>query len=56
MIDRSTPSVVALADLMDVWGPASSTAYNLRDRATSKVEHTATRADMKSGSNSILRS
>jgi catalase-peroxidase len=39
-----------------VWERAGENLYNLRDRQTGKVEHTATRVDLVFGSNSILRS
>jgi catalase-peroxidase len=38
-----------------VWESAGYNAYNLRNCTTGKVEHTATRADLAVGSNSILR-
>ncbi len=47
---------VTLTDMASVWEPAGFNAYNLRNRDTGKVEHTATRADLVFGSNSILRS
>jgi catalase-peroxidase len=45
-----------LTDMRFVWEPAGENLYNLRDRQTGKVEHTATRVDLVFGSNSILRS
>jgi catalase-peroxidase len=45
-----------LTDMRFVWEPAGENRYNLRDRQTGKVEHTATRVDLVFGSNSILRS
>ena len=45
-----------LTDMRYVWEPAGENLYNLRDRQTGKVEHTATRVDLVFGSNSILRS
>jgi catalase-peroxidase len=47
---------VTLTDLGYVWEPSGFNAYNLRERATGQVRHTATRADLVFGSNSILRS
>ena len=45
-----------LTDMRYVWEPAGENLYNLRDRQSGKVEHTATRVDLVFGSNSILRS
>jgi catalase-peroxidase len=45
-----------LTDMRYVWEPAGENLYNLRDRQTGRVEHTATRVDLVFGSNSILRS
>jgi catalase-peroxidase len=45
-----------LTDMRFVWEPAGENLYNLRDRQTGRVEHTATRVDLVFGSNSILRS
>jgi catalase-peroxidase len=45
-----------LTDMRFVWEPAGENLYNLRDRQTGQVEHTATRVDLVFGSNSILRS
>ena len=45
-----------LTDMRYVWEPTGENLYNLRDRQTGKVEHTATRVDLVFGSNSILRS
>ena len=47
---------VTLTDLGFVWEPAGFNAYNLRDRTTDEVRHTAARADLVFGLNSILRS
>ena len=47
---------MTLTDKTYVWEPAGFNAYNLRNRTTGKIEHTATRADLVFGSNSILRS
>ena len=44
-----------LTDMRFVWEPTAENLYNLRDRQTGKVEHTATRVDLVFGSNSILR-
>ena len=46
---------VNLTDMTYVWEPAGSNLYNLRNRKTSEVKFTATRADLVFGSNSILR-
>lgn len=56
MTKPSTPFVVTLTDLTYVWESADFTAHNPRNRTTGKVEHTATRAALVFGSNSILRS
>ena len=45
-----------LTDMRYVWEPAGENLYNLRDRQSGRVEHTATRVDLVFGSNSILRS
>jgi catalase-peroxidase len=37
------------------WVPKGSNAYELQDRASGAVKHTATRVDLVFGSNSILR-
>ena len=47
---------VTLTDMRFVWEPLAGGLYNLRDRTTGKVQHTATRVDLVFGSNSILRS
>ena len=47
---------VTLTDMRFVWEPLAGGLYNLRDRTTGKVHHTATRVDLVFGSNSILRS
>lgn len=47
---------VNLTDMGNVWEPAGSNFYNIRDRKTGKVKWTATRVDLVFGSNSILRS
>ena len=44
-----------LTDMRFVWEPAGDNLYNLRDRTSGAVEHTATRVDLVFGSNSILR-
>jgi catalase-peroxidase len=46
---------VNLTDMTYVWEPAGENLYNLRNRTTSEVKFTATRADLVFGSNSILR-
>ena len=44
-----------LTDMRYVWEPIGENLYNVRDRQTGKIEHTATRVDLVFGSNSILR-
>ena len=52
----TTDFFVTLTDMRYVWEPLAGGLYNLRDRTTGKVQHTATRVDLVFGSNSILRS
>jgi len=52
----TTDFFVTLTDMRFVWEPLAGGLYNLRDRTTGKVQHTATRVDLVFGSNSILRS
>ncbi|MDF1762309.1 MAG: catalase/peroxidase HPI, partial [Oleibacter sp.] len=47
---------VTLTDMKYTWKPASKRHYNICDRKTGDVKHTATRVDLVFGSNSILRS
>jgi catalase-peroxidase len=51
----TTDFFTTLTDMRFVWEPTAENLYNLRDRQTGKVEHTATRVDLVFGSNSILR-
>jgi catalase-peroxidase len=46
---------VNLTDMSNVWKPAGSNLYEIRDRKTGQVKWTATRVDLAFGSNSILR-
>ena len=47
---------VTLTDMSYDWKPAGKNSYNIVDRKTGDVKHTATRVDLVFGSNSILRS
>jgi catalase-peroxidase len=51
----TTDFFVNLTDMAYVWKPAGKDLYEIRDRKTSAVRWTATRADLVFGSNSILR-
>lgn len=46
---------VTLTDMANAWVPASKDHYEIRDRKTGEVKHTATRVDLVFGSNAILR-
>ncbi|UYN85119.1 MAG: hypothetical protein KIT89_09040 [Microcella sp.] len=56
MVALANDFIATFTDLGYVWAPAGFNSYNLRNRTTGTVEHTATRADLVFGSNSILRS
>lgn len=47
---------VTLTDMGYDWKPTGKNSYNIVDRKTGDVKHTATRVDLVFGSNSILRS
>ena len=47
---------VTLTDMSYDWKPTGKNSYNIVDRKTGDVKHTATRVDLVFGSNSILRS
>ena len=47
---------VTLTDMSYDWKPTGKNSYNIVDRKTGDVRHTATRVDLVFGSNSILRS
>ncbi|WP_276678557.1 catalase/peroxidase HPI [Thalassolituus oleivorans] len=47
---------VTLTDMTYDWKPTGKNSYNIVDRKTGDVKHTATRVDLVFGSNSILRS
>ena len=47
---------VNLTDMAYTWKPVGRNLYEIRDRKTSAVKWTATRADLVFGSNSVLRS
>jgi len=47
---------VTLTDMSYDWKPTGKNSYNIVDRKTGVVKHTATRVDLVFGSNSILRS
>ncbi|AHK16973.1 catalase/peroxidase HPI [Thalassolituus oleivorans] len=47
---------VTLTDMGYDWKPTGKNSYNIVDRKTGEVKHTATRVDLVFGSNSILRS
>ncbi len=47
---------VTLTDMNYDWKPTGKNSYNIVDRKTGVVKHTATRVDLVFGSNSILRS
>ena len=46
---------VTLTDMAYKWVPTGRNSYNIVDRATGAVKHTATRVDLVFGSNSVLR-
>lgn len=46
---------VTLTDMAYSWVPTGSNTYEIRDRKTGAVKHTATRVDLVFGSNSVLR-
>ncbi len=46
---------VHLTDMSNAWVPRADGHYELRDRSTGAVKHTATRVDLVFGSNAILR-
>ncbi len=46
---------VTLTDMSYKWVPTGRNSYNIVDRATGAVKHTATRVDLVFGSNSVLR-
>lgn len=46
---------VTLTDMAYSWVPTGGNLYEIRDRKTGAVKHTATRVDLVFGSNSILR-
>jgi len=51
----STDFFVTLTDMAFSWHPADEGVYEIRDRKSGAVKHTATSADLVFGSNSILR-
>jgi catalase-peroxidase len=51
----TTDFFVILTDMAYKWVPTGFNAYNIVDRSSGAVKHTATRADLVFGSNSILR-
>ena len=51
----TTDYFVTLTDMDLRWVPADGSIYELRDRRSDAVKHTATRVDLVAGSNSILR-
>jgi catalase-peroxidase len=51
----TTDFFTTLTDMGLKWVPKGSNAYELQDRKTGAVKHTATRVDLVFGSNSILR-
>ncbi|MFD1745496.1 catalase/peroxidase HPI [Rhizobium helianthi] len=46
---------VTLTDMAYSWVPTGSNTYEIRDRKSGAVKHTATRVDLVFGSNSVLR-
>ena len=46
---------VTLTDMAYKWVPTGRNSYNIVDRASGAVKHTATRVDLVFGSNSVLR-
>jgi catalase-peroxidase len=46
---------VTLTDMGFKWAPTGRNSYNIVDRASGAVKHTATRVDLVFGSNSVLR-
>ena len=52
----TTDFFVTLTDMANTWAPVADGSYEIRDRATGEVRHTASRLDLVFGSNSILRS
>jgi catalase-peroxidase len=51
----TTDFFTTLTDMGYKWEPTGRNAYNIVDRKTGAVKHTATRVDLVFGSNSILR-
>ncbi|MAU51815.1 MAG: catalase/peroxidase HPI [Roseovarius sp.] len=51
----TTDFFTTLTDMRYKWEPTGRNSYNITDRKTGEVRHTATRVDLVFGSNSILR-
>jgi catalase-peroxidase len=51
----TTDFFTTLTDMRYKWEPVGRNSYNITDRKSGKVKHTATRVDLVFGSNSILR-
>ncbi|MBC7164383.1 MAG: catalase/peroxidase HPI [Roseovarius sp.] len=51
----TTDFFTTLTDMSYKWEPTGKNSYNIVDRKTGAVKHTATRVDLVFGSNSILR-
>ena len=51
----TTDFFTTLTDMAYKWEPTGSNSYNIVDRKSGAVKHTATRVDLVFGSNSILR-
>jgi catalase-peroxidase len=51
----TTDFFTTLTDMGYKWDPTGRNTYNIVDRKTGAVRHTATRVDLVFGSNSILR-
>ena len=51
----TTDFFTTLTDMSYKWEPNGDGTYNITDRKSSAVKHTATRVDLVFGSNSILR-
>ncbi|MDT8856354.1 catalase/peroxidase HPI [Paracoccaceae bacterium Fryx2] len=51
----TTDFFVTLTDMANTWKPVGNGLYEIRDRKSGAVKHTATRVDLVFGSNSVLR-